>query len=451
MMHKLLKYMRKSGDDSGGSKEDVQKIIDNVEAKRWTRYEIFVLVLIMFGWAFDGAEIYIFGSTADFIAHSLLYAATLTAVILIGFNGGQLISTVLISWLADVRGRRIAFMVSIAIYSIASLLTGLSWNFASLLFFRVLVGIGTGVEWGLGATIAAEVLPARRRGTAISIFNGGFPIGGFIASLVFLLIVVPAPYTNWRYAYFVFAVPAVLLLFMRQKYFKETERFQLSKEVVKKKSLKNSYSELFVNTKMRKNTLLGTLISAPMRWNTLPWLALVELTLIATRGFTASLVAEYILINTVFAMVGYFTGGTIADYIGRRPAWYIYFSLVVVGYLLSILAINRNFIMLGGALWGFGWGFSPIEVLMLSELFPTRARASGEGFALGIGLAGAIVIAYLWLGWVHLYGYTNAAVLLMLPLIIPPIALALGFRTDTKGKVLENISYIESEEAAILR
>jgi len=406
-----------------------------------------VLLLIMAGWAFDGSEIYIYGSTAVYMAHSLLYVATLSAVIVAGFNLGQLVSTIFLSWIADVRGRRLAFMLSIAIYSVASLLTGLSWNFTSLLIFRIIVGVGTGVEWGLGATIAAETLPAKRRGTATSIFNGGFPIGGFLASLIFLFIVVPAPYTNWRYAYFIFAIPAVLILFMRKKYFKETKRFEHSELAVKKKKLKTSYSELFENAQMQKNTLVGTLIAAPMRWNTLPWLALVELTIIATRGFSASLVAEYVLLNSAFAMLGYFTGGVVADILGRRPAWYIYFSFVIAGYLLSVLALGHNLIMLGGALWGFGWGFSPIEVLILSELFPTRARASGEGFPLAVGLAGAIAMSLLWLLWVHIYGYTGAAIILMIPLIIPPIALAFGFKENTKGKILEDISYVKEEEA----
>jgi len=439
---------KESNPDTGAAHEE--NIINKIETQKWTRYETLVLILIMVGWMFDGAELYIWGSTSDYIAHSLKFAVTLTALIVAGFNVGQLISTVLLSWLADVKGRRIAFMASVAIYSFASLLTGLSWNFASLLVFRIIVGIGTGVEWGLGATIAAEVLPAKRRGTAISIFNGGFPVGGFIAALVFLLIVAPAPYVNWRYAYFIFTAPAILVLFMRTKYFKETTRFTVSDRAVKKKNLRSSYSQLFSGRNMTKNTIIGTLISAPMRWNTLPWLALVSLTLIATKGFTPSDVAEYTLINSVFAMFGYYTGGTVADVIGRRPSWYTYFTLVVAGYLLTLLPVNRELIMIGGALWGFGWGFSPIEVLILSELFPTRARASGEGFALGIGLVGAIVTSLLWMDWVHLYGYLNAALILMIPLIIPPITLALGFRKETRGTVLEKIPYIKDEEKVVL-
>ncbi|MEM3489970.1 MAG: MFS transporter, partial [Nitrososphaerota archaeon] len=137
-----------------------ENLVNIVEAEKWERYQTIVLILIMLGWAFDGAELYIFGDTAPYIAHSLKYLATFTAIIVAAFNVGQLLSTLLLSWLADIKGRRVAFMASVAIYSGASLLTGLSWNLTSLAIFRFLVGIGTGVEWGLGATIAAEVLPA---------------------------------------------------------------------------------------------------------------------------------------------------------------------------------------------------------------------------------------------------------------------------------------------------
>ena len=427
-------------------------ILTKLEITKLGRYEIGVLILIMMGWMFDGAEIYIFGSTAPYISKSLNYAATLTAYILVAFNVGQLISAYLLSFVADKIGRRQAFIYSILIYSIASVLTGLSWNTTSLTFFRLLTGIGTGVEWGLGATIAAEIVPASRRGTAVSIFNGGFPVGGFLAALVFKFVVAPNPIIDWRYAYFILVIPAFLTLLFRTKYFKEPERFRVSKEAVKRNNLKSSYRELFVNKKMRFNTILATLIAAPMRWNTLPWLALVGLGLVLMKHFTPSMLAAYLLFNSVAAMIAYYTAGSISDKFGRKKTWFLFFGFVVLGYLLTFIPSpgDVSLIMLGGLLWGFGWGFSPIEVVIVAELFPTRARASGEGFAVGImGLSGAIVMALLWVRVVSLYGLYAGAAFLMWPLVIPPIAIALMYR-ETSGKVLETLDTIRSEEEVIL-
>ncbi|HLH45494.1 MAG TPA: MFS transporter [bacterium] len=423
---------------------------EDLESKSMGKYEIGVLILIMMGWLFDGAEIYIFGSTGSYIAKSLNYATALTGIIVATFNIGQLVSTYILSYVADRMGRRQAFIYSILIYSFASVLTGLSWNFISVSLFRFLTGVGTGVEWGLGATIASEIVPAKRRGLAVSIFNGGFPVGGFLAALVFKYIVSPNPISDWRYAYFLLFVPAILTLFFRNRYFKEPKRFQISKEAVATRGLKSAYGELFATAKMRFNTLLATLIAAPMRWNTLPWLGLLSVALTALKGFTPSLVAEYVLLNSITAMLGYYTGGTISDYLGRKGGWFFYFIFVVVGYLLTFVppANDRTLIMLGGLLWGFGWGFSPIEVVMLAELFPTRARASGEGFALGIGLLGAVAMSLAWTKVVLQYGYYAGAVFLMWPLIIPPLAILLLYK-ETSKKPLEELHTISDEEKKI--
>jgi putative MFS transporter len=422
-----------------------------LEAKSIGKYEVGVLLLIMMGWLFDGAEIYIFGSTGAYIAKSLGYAVALTGIIVATFNVGQLVSTYILSYVADKWGRRQAFTYSILIYSLSSVLTGLSWNFSSVSLFRFLTGVGTGVEWGLGATIASEIIPAKKRGLAVSIFNGGFPVGGFLAALIFKYIVSQNPLMDWRYAYFILVTPALLTLFFRAKYFKEPKRFQVAKSAVSTHKLKSAYGELFASARMRFNTILATLIAAPMRWNTLPWLGLLSIALVELKGFSSALVAEYVLLNSLTAMLGYYSGGTVSDLLGRKKAWFFYFMFVVAGYLMTLVppASDKLLIMLGGLLWGFGWGFSPIEVVMLAELFPTRARASGEGFALGVGLAGAIIMSLTWTKIVLLYGYYGGAVFLMWPLVIPPIAILIWYK-ETSKKQLEELPTIAEEEQKML-
>ena len=75
--------------------------------------------------------------------------------------------------LGDRFGRRIPLMVDIIFYSLMELLTAFSPNYTVFLIFRALYGIGMGGEWGLGASLAMESLPAKARGLVLGNFAAG--------------------------------------------------------------------------------------------------------------------------------------------------------------------------------------------------------------------------------------------------------------------------------------
>ena len=90
--------------------------------------------------------------------------------------------------LGDRFGRRVPLMVDIIFYSVMELLTAFAPNFTVFLILRALFGIGMGGEWGLGASLAMESLPAKARGLFSGILQQGYAFGFLLAAVVYWLV-----------------------------------------------------------------------------------------------------------------------------------------------------------------------------------------------------------------------------------------------------------------------
>src|SRR5450755_5135509 len=66
--------------------------------------------------------------------------------------------------MADRFGRRLPLMLNVIFYAIISVLCGLAPSYWTFLVLRMLFGIGMGGEWGVGASLALEAVPAKWRG-----------------------------------------------------------------------------------------------------------------------------------------------------------------------------------------------------------------------------------------------------------------------------------------------
>ena len=87
-------------------------------------------------------------------------------------------------WLSRLFGRKVYLMISVALFTLGSLLCGLSWNLTSLVCFRVLQGIGGGGMQPLAQAILLDSFPAHQIGTAMAVFGMGVTAGPIIGPLV---------------------------------------------------------------------------------------------------------------------------------------------------------------------------------------------------------------------------------------------------------------------------
>ncbi|MYH30097.1 MAG: MFS transporter, partial [Acidobacteria bacterium] len=129
--------------------------------------------------------------------------------------------------MADRYGRKLPLMLSILWFSLFAFLSGFSTSYAMLFAFRALFGIGMGGPWAAGMPLALEQWPARLRGLASGLLQGGWFWGYMLAALTFhyvypLFTGLPDPLSDadgstlgWRVMFWVGVAPALLVPWIR--------------------------------------------------------------------------------------------------------------------------------------------------------------------------------------------------------------------------------------------
>src|SRR5262249_11748882 len=117
-------------------------------------------------------------------------------------------------WLAERYGRRPILMLNIVSYSVFELASAFAPDLRTLLVLRAMFGFAMGGEWGVGAALALESLPARGRGMFSGILQEGYVLGYLLASALFAF---GFQALGWRGMFVIGACPALLVLYIRSR------------------------------------------------------------------------------------------------------------------------------------------------------------------------------------------------------------------------------------------
>src|SRR5437016_2970567 len=171
------------------------------------------------GWTFDAFDFFILVMMLDVIGKDfgrtrLDMSWTITATL-----AARPVGAILFGMMADRFGRRLPLMMNLVFFSVMEVLSGLAPNYTTFLILRLLFGIGMGGEWGVGASLALESVPAKWRGILSGLLQEGYALGNILAAVAYCTIF---PRFGWRALLFVGGLPALLSLFIRAKV-KESE------------------------------------------------------------------------------------------------------------------------------------------------------------------------------------------------------------------------------------
>jgi len=422
-----------------------------------------LLVVAGVGWMFDAMDV----GLVSFVVAALvkewqlqpLQAGFISSA---GF-AGMFVGAALAGLLADRFGRKAMFQATMAMYSVATGLCALAGGLGTMLGLRFLVGLGLGGELPVASTLVSEFSPARRRGTMIVVLESFWAYGWVLAALIGYLVI---PVYGWRVAFLLGALPALYLLVLRRG-IPESPRFLLSQgradeaeDVVRligvedvpaprlvssaadRASLRwvERVAQLWRPPYLRRTVMLwvlwfGIVYSYYGVFTWLPSLLSAELSSL-TRSF------QYVLIITLAQIPGYFSAAYLVERVGRKWTLVSYLLACAVGAFVFRNATSATDVLFWGSVISFfnlgAWG---VVYTYTPELYPTRIRGTGAGWAAAFGRIGGIIGPYVVGLLLPSWQTTKEGIFAMFAavfLVIAVVVSALG--EETKGGSLEQIA-----------
>lgn len=351
-----------------------------------TSHQKKALLSASLGWMLDGMDIMLyFMVLAELMKHfgmSKAMGGLMSSLTLLASAAGG----ILFGLVADRIGRVKALMGSILVYSVFTGACGLSGSVWQLAIFRTLLGLGMGGEWATGAALVAETWPAEKRGKALGLVQSSWAIGYALAAVITALVL---PRFGWRAVFFVGVLPALITVWIR-KHVDEPEIWKKASRQQKSEARRAKLSLIFKPPYL-KNTLVTTLMNAGTMfayWGLFTWIP-SYLGLPAKEGGLGLDIVKtstWILVMQAGMWLGYVSFGFICDKVGRKPTYIFYlFAAAALVILYGRARNNTMLLLLGPFLAFFGTGYFSGFGTITAEIFPTRIRASAQGFTYNIG------------------------------------------------------------------
>ena len=394
-----------------------------------TRTHRLATVAVGLGLFFDIYEIFLAGTLANvLVAEFHLDKAILPAVLSSTFVG-MFVGAIVLGRLADRIGRRRAFLVSLGIYSVFSLLGAFSIGPWTLMASRFLAGLGIGAEPAVSDTYLGDLLPPKKRGLytgiAYTVSFFGVPAVGFLAAWL-----VPTGPNAWRWLFVIGAAGAVIVFLLRTglpespRWLESVGRREEAERIVARFEAEAGGDPPEPAADEEPNTTgsVGTLLRPPYRQRTI-------------------MMAVFHLLQTF----GYYGFGTLVPQVLAAKGFPIVQSLLFsgitfigypVGAALSlpiIERVERKYLViasgLGMAVCGLAFGFSSSETLILTfgflytaisnvfsnafhvyqaEIFPTGLRSTAAGSTYSLSRLSSAAMPFVLVPLLHA---TNSAVL----------------------------------------
>ncbi len=330
------------------------------------------------GWAMDAFDYFIvvlvYADIGKEFGVSLERMAFLTTVTLIMRPVGAAIFGI---W-ADKAGRRLPLLVNVTFYSIVGFLCAFAPNYTILLVLRLLYGIGMGGEWGLGAALAMEKIPAHRRGFFSGVLQQGYSFGYLMAAVAYLAIT-NWTHWGWRGLFALSLLPALISLFLRSRLSESEvwEQVQLTKTTPAQV--------------LRQPTILRRMIYLVLLMTAFNWMSHGTQDIYPTflkkgLGFSSNTALYVAILYNIGAMFGGTILGTLSEKLGRRRTIILAAALGLPVVPIFALSHALGFVCLGSFLMQFfvqgAWGVIPAH---LSELSPDEIRGFYPGITYQLG------------------------------------------------------------------
>jgi SHS family lactate transporter-like MFS transporter len=375
------------------------------------------LITGFLGWTFDAFDFFILAFVllkvaSDFSVSRPMMALTITASLVT-----RPVGAFIFGLMADRYGRRIPLIIVIVFYSLMEVLSGLAPNYTVFIIMRLLYGIGMGGEWGVGASLVMESVPAKWRGFASGMLQEGYAVGYLLAAVAYYVVF---PLWGWRAMFFLGGLPALMSLFIFTKV-KEPKAWEESRS----KDWGGYWRATLQNWKL---FCYIALLMTMMNFISHGTQDLYPTFLQLARKFNTHLTAIITIISMLGAIAGGLSFGLFSDRFGRRRTMVMAVLLGILVIPIWIFAPSTPLIMVGAFAMQFmvqgAWGVIPAHI---NELSPSELRGFFPGFAYQVGVLIASSISYVEALLGEHFGYAGSMGILAAAVLgIGAVVIALG-------------------------
>ena len=333
------------------------------------------------------------------------------AYLVIAFRFAYSIGQTVLGRLIDRIGTRKGLTLTVAAYSLVSILTPLANGFYSFGFFRFLLGAGESANWPAATKAVSEWFPKHERGLATALFDSGSSVGGAIAPFIVLWIYFR---WGWRPA---FVVPGCLgllwLVAWRWLYYPPELHPRVSDAEREMLANDRADAESAGHSRLRWRDLLAL----PQTWGVIVAKTFTDpVWFFVADWFPIYLVAKGIDLRSgllavwvpfIAADLGNFAGGGVSGYLikkgwslgAARKAVVVFGGIGVTLLIPTIFTTNLYAITALFAVSTFCYAsFSTMANVLPSDLYPGEAVATVSGLS-GTGAGLATIVAFLLIGY----------------------------------------------------
>jgi len=350
--------------------------------RRLTPVQRNTFVACFLGWSLDAFDFFILIFCVNALAAQFHAKVSAVTEAIFWTLAMRPIGAFLFGMIADRFGRRPTLMVNIIAYSVFEMASAFAPSLTIFLVTRALFGIAMGGEWGVGAALAFETLPAEGRGFFSGLLQEGYVVGYLMAALVYGTLF---PVFGWRGMFVIGALPASLVIYMIRTKVDESPAWlqgRFSRQA-SREAERHLGKDIF--------TYLGSflfLVALMFAFNSFSHGTqdLYPTFLEKNHQFTPHTVSLIAIIYNIGALLGGILFGTWSERIGRRRAIVIAAVLAIPVIPLWAYSHTVPMLALGGFLMQFmvqgAWGVIPAH---LNELSPAAVRGTFPGFAYQLG------------------------------------------------------------------
>jgi SHS family lactate transporter-like MFS transporter len=401
------------------------------------------------GWTLDAFDFFILTFCLDSVAQSFHVGIPTIAYSLTWTLCMRPVGALLFGVLAERFGRKPTLMLNIVCFSVFEVASAFAPTFHVFLVMRALFGIAMGGEWGVGAALALETLPAKNRGFFSGLLQEGYVVGNLLAAAVYGLVF---PHLhgvgyleNWRVLFLIGAAPALLVFYVRHGV-EESPAWEAARASNEGQAPKMPLSKVFqqIGANLPMFLFLTLMMTAFTSFSH-GTQDLYPTFLKKDHHLTAQATSVVAIIGSLGALCGGILCGTLSEKFGRRKT--IVWAALLALPMIPLWDYSHTAVMLaaGGFFMQFmvqgAWGVIPVH---LNELAPPPVRALFPGLAYQLGNLLSSQNGHFQAALAQRYfdGHLEPVLAWTVVIVGVTVALCAGFGKEAKGADLSGVEAV---------